>query len=415
MNITYSLQGRKEVKKLLVRMRYSSLDISCSTNIMLMDSDWDFQNQSVIGNPEVNASIQQLKADILKTYNKDYSKGVLVDSHWLRSVVKTTFSRPKEEDRLVNPSYTIYLVSFANWWLENKAKNWNVSSKKKMGIPLQNQYKKFVEILSEYEKVVSEKLQLRNIRIADLKSFADYLETENYQNSTIERHIGRFRFFLLRAIEENIEVSNSFKERIYFDKDDDIEGVYLNETEIQKIIDYDFSDNYILELTKQNFIIGVFTGMRFGDFNRLDTEHMAEGFFKIKTQKTKTTIVLPIHPEIKKVINANFGNLPPKINKTDFNIHIKTICLICELDQLVYGKLFDSKLKRKVAGYYKKYQLISSHVCRRSFASNFYGKVDNSTLSAIMGWSKDSKMLLHYNKVSKQEYAEQLHKKWNSI
>lgn len=414
MNITYSLQGRKEVKKLLVRMRFSKLDISCSTNIMLTDAEWDNEHQSIIGNPEVNISIQQLKTDLLRQYNKDLCIGIVIDKFWLSTAIKNSFNRPKEENNLINPNHTIYLYDFALWWLENCADDWNVSSRKKMDIPLQNQYKKFTSILSGYEFVIGNKLQLRNIRISDLKSFADYLETEYYQVSTIERQIGRFRFFLNRALEHNIEVSNSFKERIYFDKDDDSEGVYLNETEIQKIVDRDFSDNYDLDVTKQNFLIGIYSGLRISDFMKLDTSNISEGVFKIKTQKTGAKVVIPIHPIAKKVIDSNFGNLPPKISKTDFNIHIKTICQICEIDNMVYGKLFDNKLKRKRFGYYKKYQLISSHVCRKSFASNFYGKVDDVTLSAIMGWSKNSNMLQHYNKTSKQEYAEIMHNKWNN-
>lgn len=415
MNITFSLQGRKEVKKLLVRMRFSKLDISCSLNIMLSENEWDSDNQSIIDNPEVNISIQQLKTDILRSYNKDFSTGKLIDKFWISGVIKSSFNRPKEESKLINPNHTIYFVDFGLWWLETFADDWNVSSKKKMGIPLQNQYKKFISIVSEYESVISERLQLRNIRISDLKSFADYLETEFYQVSTIERHIGRFRFFLNRAIEHNIEVSNSFKQRIYFDKEDDIEGVYLNEAEIQKIIDYDFSDNYELDITKQNFLIGIHTGLRISDFMKLDTSNISEGVFKIKTQKTGARVIVPMHYIAKKVIESNFGNLPPKISKTDFNIHIKTICQICGIDNQIYGKLFDRKRKRKVFGYYKKFQLISSHVCRKSFASNFYGKVDNTTLSTIMGWSKNSNMLNHYNKVSKQEHAEILNQQFNQI
>jgi hypothetical protein len=44
-----------------------------------------------------------------------------------------------------------------------------------MDVPLQNQYKKFVKTLQQYEKVIGEKLQLRSIKIKDLKSFVDYL------------------------------------------------------------------------------------------------------------------------------------------------------------------------------------------------------------------------------------------------
>ena len=81
---------------------------------------------------------------------------------------------------------------------------------------------------------------------------------------------------------------------------------------------------------------------------------------------------------------------------------------------MVCGKLFDKDLKRKKVGYFEKYKLISSHICRKSFATNNYGKVDDAVLNAVCGWKKDSKMLLHYNKETKMEYADKLSQHWNN-
>lgn len=413
MNISFKLQGTKEIKKLAVRFYHNRLDLSVALNVMLTEKEWDFDNQMVVNNNEVTIALQELKTAILRQYNKDFCKGVLIDKIWLQKLVNTTFMRPKEEIGLVSPDHTIYLSDFATWWLENKSLGWNVSAKKKMDAGLKNQYKKFVSLLEDYQDEIGEKLQIRNVRISDMKSFVDFLETENYQVGTIERHVGRFRFFMNRALENDIELSQSYKQRIYFDKDDDIEGIYLNEREIQKIVNHDFSDNYDLEITKQNFIIGIHTGLRVSDFLRLDTSNMSDGFFKIKTKKTGTKVIIPMHPEVKKVLDSNFGNLPPKVTKTDFNIHIKTICEKCEIDYLVYGKLFDKDLKRKKIGYFKKFQLISSHICRRSFATNNYGIVDDNVIKSICGWSAKSNQLENYNKTTKAEYATIMQNKWN--
>jgi len=413
MNITYSLQGRKEVKKLLVRMRFNRLDISCTTNVMLMESEWDFENQNVLDNPEVNISLQQLKTDILKQYNKDFCNGILVDKIWLSKIVKTSFNRPKEENRLVSPNHTIFVTDFALWWLKIEASNWNVSSKKKMGEPLQNQYKKFVSILQEYESVISERLQLRNIRISDLKSFVEYLETENYQTSTIERHIGRFRFFLNRATEHNIEVDKSFKQRIYFEKENDLDKVYLNEKEILSIIKKDFSFDPELSIAKQNLLILINTGIRIGDLMKnLDIGNISNGVIKIKTQKTGQQIVVPVHRIVQDVIAKNFGNLPPKMTTNAFNKAIKTICMVCDIDEVVEGKLFDAKKKRKVRGFYKKYQLITAHSCRRGFVSIYKDKISKEAMCSILGWSSDQ-MIEVYNQRSKSDYAKELETYWN--
>ena len=412
MRISFNLTGTKEIKKLSIRMYHNRLDLSSSLNIMLTDAEWDISNETIIGNPEVTIALQELKTDILRGYNKDFCRGMIIDKVWMQNIIKTTFMRPKSENNFVIPTHTIYVSDFATWWLENHADEWKVSAKKYMDKPAQNQYKKFVETLVEFEGVVGEKLQLRNVTKKNIFSFIDWLETENYQTSTIERNIGRLRFFLNRATEMNYEVNQVFKERIYFETED-IEGIYLNEQEIQKIIDKDFSYDEELQIAKQNFILGLFTGLRVSDFLKLDTNNIKDGNFTIRTRKTKTKVVIPIHFEVEKLLNDNFGYLPQKISSSDFNKHIKTICQVAEIDNLVYGKLFDKDLKRKKVGYFNKYLLISSHVCRRSFATNNYGKVDDAVIKSICGWSKKSSQLNHYNKTSKVEYAEIMKRQWN--
>jgi hypothetical protein len=86
---------------------------------------------------------------------------------------------------------------------------------------------------------------------------------------------------------------------------------------------------------------------------------------------------------------------------------------VCEIDNLVYGKLFDNKLKRKKVGYWKKYLLVSSHICRKSYATNFAG-AGKEVLNSVMGWSKNSSMASHYNKVSKVEYANEMRKQFKN-
>jgi integrase len=412
MNIVYKLQGNKAIKKLSVRFYHNRLDLSAVTSVMLMDNEWDADSQSVLNNDAVTIALQELKVDILKRYNMDFCSGTIINKQWLLKIVQTSFMRPKGEEKLISPTHTIYVSDFASFWLDNHANEWVVSNKKFMGEPLQNQYKKFVFILKEYEAEINDRLELRNIKIADLNSFVDYLETENYQMSTIKRQIGRFRFFLNRAVEHNIEVNNSYKQRIYFGEDDEIEGVYLTEVEIQSIVELDLSHDDNLDIAKQNFLIGLHTGLRVSDFLKLDTSNIENGVLKIKTKKTSAKVIIPLHPVVNEILYNNFGNLPAKISSWEFNKSIKIIAQLCKIDSMVYGKLFDKDLKRKKVGYFEKYKLISSHVARRSFATNNYGKVDDATLNSICGWTKNSTMLSHYNKTSKLEHARKLEESW---
>jgi len=91
--------------------------------------------------------------------------------------------------------------------------------------------------------------------------------------------------------------------------------------------------------------------------------------------------------------------------------------MLAEIDQDTKGGVVQvdskTKAKRKVYGVYKKYELVSSHTCRRSFVSNLFGHISNKDLMSIAGWSNE-KMMLHYVKRTKTESADNLKEYWES-
>ena len=58
-----------------------------------------------------------------------------------------------------------------------------------------------------------------------------------------------------------------------------------------------------------------------------------------------------------------------------------------ELIRLV--KVYNPKTKRKEVGIYPKYELITSHICRRSFATNYYKHIPTPILMEITQHSKE--------------------------
>ncbi len=415
MNISFNLKGAKTIKKLYIRMHYGKLDLLVSTNLMLMESQWNVSTQTVNDDNDVNIGLSELKLAILKKFNQDYLLGIVINKKWLENVIKTSFMRPKAEVSLVNPAHTLFVSDFSRNWLQNHSDSWKVAAKKTMGKTLKGQYLKFVETLEEYEKLIGEKWQLRSLSVNDINGFVEWMETEEYQVSTIERAVGRLRFFLNRSVEQNIETSQAFKQRIYFGEEDaEIEGIYLNEKEIETVFNWDFSYDEKLESARDNLIISCWTALRSSDFlKNLDVSNIKDGIISIRTQKTKTFVKIAVHPQVKSILNKRFGNLPQKLKQDEYNILLKKIGEICGFNQVVFGKLFDKEKKRKVTGYYRKFQLLSSHVGRKSFATNLSGKVDDEIIMATAGWSTKS-MKNHYDKTSKTEYAEKLQKHFNN-
>ena len=117
-----------------------------------------------------------------------------------------------------------------------------------------------------------------------------------------------------------------------------------------------------------------------------------------------------MHPQVKAILEKHNG-FPRKISDQKFNLHIKDVCKEAGFTQMVEGSLINPKTKRKEKGVFPKYKLVSSHICRRSFASNLYGKIPNMTIMAITGHQTEAQFL-KYIKITPKENAKKLQEFW---
>ena len=78
---------------------------------------------------------------------------------------------------------------------------------------------------------------------------------------------------------------------------------------------------------------------------------------------------------------------------------------------MIGGKMID---KRKVVGEYQKWELITSHICRRSYVSNFRYILGDENVMAVTG-HKSTKMLDVYDQRKELEKAKQTREKINEI
>lgn len=416
MNIQYSIVGRKSTKKIYVRLYQNKLDISCSTDLIILEGDWDAENEHSKSDSNLNVVLANLKLEVLKAYNSSLSKGIVFSQSWLKNVIKTTFSRPIHEKNFVNEDYTIYFSDFAEYWMKQHAPKWKTSARKLMSKVLVSQYSKFIDDFRGYEATLPAKIMLKSFSQEDMYDYIDFLQNDKYAVSTISRNfLGRIYFFLNRAKAMKLEVSEGYNENIYLeDEQDEIDGVYLNEIEIKAIYDLDLSHDELLDNCRDSFVMSCYLGLRVGDFmTKLVTENIKDGFVTIKTQKTNALIKVPLHKYVKEILSKRFGQLPMKVNASEYNKQIKILGQLANIDNQVYGSLFDKDKQRKVKGYYKKYLLLSSHVARRSMATNLHGKVDGNVIMSCLGWSS-STMANYYNKTTKTEYAEQLKSHWEN-
>ncbi len=403
-----------------IYIRFSNgrmFDFTSTSNISIDPKYWDAKQQKVknvlaVPNRDlINEKLALLKLNIINKFNTSYMLGETIDKPWLDNTVREFFNRPEKEGN--DGKHLVYLSDFAKWWLDEKSSHYKVNANKYMDEDAKKQYEQALENIIEFEGKTKVKLKETDTMFFD--QFSDFLtNTKKYAHATTKRKIGRVKFFCARAENENIPVHKGYASRVYIEKSTvDFKHPYLNEKEIDAIFYYE-SDNDTLNAVRDNWIIGLWTGLRVSDFlTRLDMSNINDGFIEIKTKKTNTSVSIPLHWQVKEVLKRYFGNLPPKISEQRFNKYIKDIAEELKFNQPMVGaiSITENKVSRKVVDTYPKWKLITSHICRRSFCTNLFGKVPNQVIMSVAGWSNE-KMMFKYNQETNRESAIKLKEYW---
>ncbi|MDA7736668.1 DoxX family membrane protein [Flavobacteriaceae bacterium] len=164
-----------------------------------------------------------------------------------------------------------------------------------------------------------------------------------------------------------------------------------------------------LENARKWILIGLYIGQRVSDLLNLKPSQLrfieSGVYIDINQQKTdKYVTVGVVDKEVIKVLKYKF---PYSISAQLFNRQIKQICQIAGIYEIVCGYKLCIKTRRKRLGTHPKYSLISSHDLRRSFATNYFGKIETPILMQITGHSKESTFLSYIaSQVNKDTYAD---------
>jgi integrase len=249
-------------------------------------------------------------------------------------------------------------------------------------------------------------------------------ENEQHLNpNTIGGYIDVIKQVCNKAELKGYNICNDFKSSDFYTPSNETLDTYLTIPEIHKIYNHKFDNDY-LDNARDWLIISVWTGLRVSDLLTLTKKNIEDGFIKKDTLKTKFPVIIPLHNQVKAILDKRKGSFPRKISDVKYNKYIKEVCKEAEITEIIKGAKMCSKeiklegkkkkIHRKKFGKYPKYELISSHVGRRSFATNHYGKLDTLTLMKITG-HKTEQMFLSYIKITPSEYAFKLKEYWMKI
>lgn len=252
----------------------------------------------------------------------------------------------------------------------------------------------FTDKYPKYGKLIDDYEQANNLSNADwdditklgLSNFVDFLQENNAQSSA--RTYCAMLKSVLNTYCDEVNLPKDFM-KILSVKGCISESIWLNDSEIERIIQYD-PKTPTERLVRNQFVLEATTGARHSDIIHLTKDNIVDGNVIYVSQKTKIRAVIPLSPVV-----ARFLDDIEFMNKTvcsnTFNSCIKTICKNCGINRHV--KLY--RYGMYVEG--EKWEFCSSHVGRKSFACNLYNRgVDILSISKMMGHSDISITCSHY-------------------
>jgi len=396
--IKFFIQSKNNTAGVYVRLRDGrTVDAKAKTRFAINPADWS----SIKGQPKnlkdesfkkLHNDLSKLSIDILNHYNAS-SGMALINSDWLKEFLNPT--KPVGE-------IPKKLVDYFDYYALHKRSTVELSTHKKLKV-----YKRLLE---RFEKETGTTFLISDVNSAFKLRFETYCAKENYAPNTIARAVKFIKTICFHARDNGIETHyqlNSLKVKL-----EKVENIFLTLEDIEKIENAKLEHDYLIN-ARDWLIISCETGQRVSDFMRFKKEQIRyEGtkplieFTQVKTGKI---MAVPLSGKVMAILQNRNGEFPRDISDQRYNDYIKEVCKIAELNEKINGSksITVNKVTRKQNGTFEKWELVTSHIGRRSFATNNYGRVPTSLLISATGHSTET-MFLEYIGKTVTEKAIQL-------
>lgn len=363
-------------------------------------------------------NLSELRNHLHDRINEELARGMSLNGQWLAEELDRYYGRNQEEtEELPND-----LISYAEHFVEQLPYKLQKDGSIGVAEATRKKYVSTLHKLKDYCSARKRKLSIAGVNEAFRVDFNRFLkEEQGLAPNTIGKYVKIVKTIALDAQSNGIEVSPQLnKVRGQSEASD---KTYLSFEELEQIKNCSYQQE-AHRITRDWLLIGCYTGQRVSDLLRMNRSMImnSKGFDFISLEQTKTgkKVMIPIHPEVRAILDSRKGEFPPSFGSTAgsasalFNRYIKEVCLKAGINELEEGMLHNPETKRGEKGQFKKWKLLSSHACRRSFATNFYATEEYPTplLMNITAHSTE-KQFLEYIGKKPLDYSLKLAEIWS--
>jgi integrase len=403
--LNYFIKGKSNPKTIFLRFKQGSntFDFTKSTGYLIDSENWN-PKKKFIKTPITDAPLKKLDKNLreLKNYiTNEFSSSQLhhINSEWLQhqiALFKGEVSTNSEKSDYVT-EHVQNIIDTAHTRPNGKGGLGLSSSRVKSYGNLLQMFKRF-QGKNNY--------RVKEIDTTFANKFLKWMLNESYSQSYSLKIISDLKTTCYDAgyygIETNIQLKNIKAPNT---KNDHI--IYLTPEELQQIEDKELERDALIN-ARRWLILGVHIGQRGKDLLNLNESNLTVRnnveVIELTQAKGNKPVMIPLPQKAKDILVTGF---PRKIHLATFNKHLKALCKVAEINTQTVGRKSIGKGDKRPQGTHPKHELISSHVCRRTFATNYYTILKTPLLMHITGHSTE-KMLLNYIGKSSNDYIQQI-------
>lgn len=353
-------------------------------------------------NKVLENKLKTLETLVINDLLKEINLNEKINKAWLQSKVNKYVGKPsKNESKQV---VSDFLKEHIKKYIE-LASTKKIKGKSSLGLAANTirTYNTFLNLITIYEDDCLKK----PIRFSEIdKTFVNrfikwLLEEKRYSKNYAGKQLDHIKTICTDAIDYGITVNDYYKKIESFKEEkEDRYIVTFSFEEIEKIRMTPMPSSS-LENAKKWMLLGFEIGQRVSDLLKLDKSKIAQksekgylflNVFQQKTRKEVTVVVMN-----QNTIDFMVNDFPHPISSQKLNEYIKDVCEIAGITEIIEGTKYDSVTKRKKFGKFPKYQLVTTHSFRRSFATNWYQKMETSIIMEITGHSKEAQFREYIN------------------
>jgi integrase len=379
-DVNFNLNDKKAKNKtsIILVFNYDNQRIKASTGYSIPVKYWSYRKQRVANSIEfpdnvfINDKLEALRTLMLDLYKKYKSENIIPVSKSLKNEFLLSINNPKMISR--KKSFWDYFEDFIEYKREElkDIRDYNKSLRKHL--------KKAEEIFGN--PITFEAIKKKNGGfISRMDKYLTY-EAINSKGSnglsvnTVGKQFKNLKVFMNWCFDNDIYTPFSLKHIIT--KTEEVDNIYLKENELDDLEKLHLVDK-TESLVRDLFLIGCETGLRFNDFSSLRKEYLKDGEIHLRPKKTEgkvlyNNVVIPVRGRLKRILKK-YDNIPPQFSYkkiTTFNKITRKLCDKANIkDDII---LIKNEGGKRTENSFKKYELASSHTCRRTFCTLKYLK-----------------------------------------